>query len=230
LPVMKELSSATELVAPTWTPRLKLLAPLLATVVRTLEATGKHEQADRALCWSPKEGRHVTGTPWPTSTRTNHQQVCALSAPTSACCDNHSATSPVLDTVTWLRNLGGSSRQGSLRGGAPIPNPGVSSSDRRTTIVPKSTYAMPRAGERITIGVRNEVAATTVCDVLCPTPGAHELTDDFPATGKLERDVDLGVGCHHRHPCYGRRCWCQARLAPSLGMGRGHDAAEIAEI
>lgn len=69
------------------------------------------------------------------------------------------------------------------------------------------------AVERIAVEVENEVAAASVRDVLCPVADAHEPIDNLPATGELERDVDLGAGCR--------------RLAPPLGMGRGGDAAEI---
>jgi hypothetical protein len=51
------------------------------------------------------------------------------------------------------------------------------------------------AVERIAVGVRNEVAAVAVCDVLCLAPGVHKATGNLPAAGELKSDVDLGAGC-----------------------------------
>jgi hypothetical protein len=84
-----------------------------------------------------------------------------------------------------------------------------------------------KAVQRNAVGVGNEVAVAVMRNVLRHVPGAHELADDLPAAGELKRDVDLGIGYRHCCPCYGRRCWCQARHAPPLGMGRGSDTAEI---
>jgi hypothetical protein len=65
------------------------------------------------------------------------------------------------------------------------------------------------------------VAVAVVCDVLLQVPGAHEPTDELPAVGKLEHEVDLGAGHHRRHPCYG--CTTSAKGAAT----RGHGAAAV---
>jgi hypothetical protein len=162
------------------------------------------------------------GTPRLTSALTDHQPVCVSSAPTAACYDSHGAMSPVPDAATWLRNLGGSSRQGSLRGGASTPKPDASSTGRRTTTLPKPTYAMPRVGWWLSHTSQSSGSPSESrmrwrpqrCAMSSVPCLVREPVDDLPAMGELKRDVDLGVGCRRRCPCYGHRCWCQACLAP----------------